>query len=210
MKLLCNRIKSGGQVMVEMIVIMIFILVPLAFIILELGQYISLQVRMSSAAREAGRLTLSNNIIPLDGVTYNAADARTDFNNEVYSAIKQMVTPSDFDDDKGVVYISILRRSDDGSSTAPGDTKITIEEQFVFGDTSFVNFPSNPKPSPLYGRGEVFDGNSADKIIEPIALEVSERTVLIELFHPLTFTDAVNGLLSNTSGWNYVYDYALF
>lgn len=196
--------------MVEMILIMIFVLIPLTFVTLEVGQYVSLQVRMSSAAREAGRLTLSNDIIPQDGVAYNAADARTRFNDDVYLAIKSMVTPSDFDDDKGVVYISILRRSDDGSSNDLADTQVTIEEQFVFGDTSFINFPGMPKPSPIYAKGYVYDGNSTDKIIEPIALDPQERTVLIELFHPLTFTDAVNGLLSNTSGWNYVYDYSLF
>lgn len=193
--------------MVEMIVIMIFVLIPLVFVTLELGQYISLSVRMSSAAREAGRLTMSNDIFPLDGVAYTESTVQADFRDKVYSVIKDMMEPSDLDDDKGYVVISILRRTDDGSSTDAANTIVTVEDQFKFGDLTFSEF--NSTPTPMYSEGDTFNGNSANKIIEPLALDTSERTVLVEIFHPLTFTDAVNGIMS-ASGWDYVYDYAIF
>ncbi|MEM6884457.1 MAG: TadE family protein [Verrucomicrobiota bacterium] len=202
-----KRDKGAGQVMVEMIIIMIFVLVPLVFVTLELGQYISLSVRMSSAAREAGRLTMSKEIIPLDGVTYTESEVLATFRDEIYAVVKDMLEPSDFDQDKGYVVISILRRTDDGSSTTPVDCVVTVEDQFKFGDLTFSEF--NGTPSAMYAEGDTFNGDSSDKIIEPIALDVNERTVMVELFHPLTFTDAVNGMLSAT-GWDYVYDYAIF
>ncbi|MEM6822379.1 MAG: TadE family protein [Verrucomicrobiota bacterium] len=205
MNLAHSRRSKLGQSFIEL-GMLIFVLVTIVFVILELGQYLALQLRMSSAAREAGRLALSNAILPKDGVNIDVSQTRSDFEDFVYDAIKDMISPSDLDKDEGRVFVTILKRSDDGSSTASSAVKITAEYVFAYGTTTQFN----SAPSSMYAQGFEFNGDYADKIMDPLALDVGERTVLVEIYHPLTFTDLVRGLLNITSGWDSIYEYSVF
>lgn len=206
-----RKIQSG-QALVEFSILALTIAI-LVFGILEFGRYLSLQLRMSSAVREAGRLVVSNGLLPKDGVTVSFSELNTQIEGLVFEEIKDMISPSGFDGSgtevKGMLYVSLLKRNDDGSSNDPEDVEILVERIFSYGN--WFDPDGNPAspPGAMYSVGDKWDADDANRLIDPLALNVGERTVLIELYHPLTFSNAVRGLLENTN-WKQIHEYAVF
>lgn len=201
--------------MVEFALLVVF-LATITMAAIELGRYLSLQLRLSSAAREAGRLIIANGLTPRDGTAVDYSKLETDIDGLVFTYVKQMIEPSFFNKPdgytpprSGIMYVSLLKRIDDGSSSAPDKVKIQVERVFQYGSWDAVAYKT--KPLPMYAAGKVLDGDDADGIIDPLSLNVGERTVLIELNHPLTFTNSVRNLLNVTAAnWNRIYEYAVF
>jgi len=206
-----NRLQSG-QAFVEFAVLATTMMI-LVFGVLEIGRYLSLQLRMSSAVREAGRLIIANGLLPRDGTTVDYGLLQSQIGGLVFDEVKTMISPSGFDGTgasvEGIFYVSLLKRSDDGSSSDLDEVEITVER--VFGYGNWFDPEGNPAPAPaaMYNQGDKFDANDSDRLIDPMALNVGERTVLIEIYHPLTFTNTIRKFLNNT-GWNQIHEYAVF
>ncbi len=204
--------KQRGQAMVEFALLATTVVI-LIFGILDIGRYLSLQLRLSSAVREAGRLVITNGLLPKDGaeVDYDFIDNQV--NLLVFENVKKMVSPSGFDgvgtNVKGILYISYLKRNDNGNSNAPADVEILVERVFSYGNWYNPDGSAGIKPSPMYAQGTKFKGTDSNRLIDPVALNVGERTVLVEIFHPLTFTNIARQLLKNTT-WNKIHEYAVF
>lgn len=190
---------NRGQAVVELAIIVVVLLIIVLGVI-DFGRLISLQVRMASVAREAGRSYVADDDLIDTGV------APTD----IYNRVVTMVAPSELDTD-GIVIFSILERIDPRDDTDYSDPD-TYDDDYIEVVVQHKYDPSGKNWNTKVGAvgAKVSRYPASDSDVLPLdMLRISQRTVAVEIFHEKIFLTPVQDIAKASWGGP-LYERAIF
>lgn len=175
---------SRGQAIVELSIIVV-VLLFIVLAVVDFGRLISLQIRMASVAREAGRSYVA------DDDLISSGSAPTD----IYNRVVSMVAPSELDTD-GVVIFSILERIDPEDDTDYSDPD-TYDDDYIEVVVQHKYDPSGKSWKTMVGAvgAKVARNPGSDSDVLPLdMLRISQRTVAVEIYHEKVFLTPVRSI----------------
>lgn len=165
-----------------------FVIVILLFLVLavvDIGRMISLEVRMASVAREAGRSFVADEALLSTG----RAPA------DIYNRVVDMVSPSELATD-GMVIFSILERQDPQDDTDYSDSD-TYDDDYITVVAQHVYDPSgkgwNSNVGAVGSKVAHYPARSTD-LLPLDMLRITQRTVAVEIYHNKNFITPVQAI----------------
>jgi Flp pilus assembly protein TadG len=195
--------SRSGQSLVEFCLICVTAGLLIVFGTIDISRMVSLATRMTSIAREGGRLYIAEDIDP---TTKTSAEFYSEVRTTVYDNIKNMIKPQGNLDTHGKIIISVLIRRDPNNDTVYTNPTTYdddyIELAYQVGYPSLATVGWQSKVGPI--------GTHIPTTLLPLdMLRVNEQTVAVEVFHENNMITPVSALWKAVAP-EYLYDIAYF